>query len=112
MRKHIVLKLAAAAIALGVTSPFLVNLGPAGAATSDGLFHAWFYALPTIVDQWVWPEGPILMMMLAMLVFTVQYLALFATLAGLLQFSKVAKDFISPHKHRRSAGSMMRRRAS
>ena len=111
MRKHTVLKMGAAAIALGVASPFLVNLGPAGAATSDGLFHAWFYALPTMVDLWLWPEGPIPMLLLAMVVFTMQYLALFAVVAGLLQFAKVAQDFISPYKHRRSAGSLMRRRA-
>jgi hypothetical protein len=88
-----------------------VNLGPAGAATSDGLFHAWFYALPTMVDLWLWPEGPTLMLLLAMAVFTVQYLALFATVVGLLQFAQVAQDFISSYKHRRSAGSLMRRRA-
>ena len=111
MRKHTVLKMGVAAIALGVASPSLVNLGPAGAATSDGPFNAWFYALPTMVDLWLWPEGPILMMLLAMVVFTVQYLALFAAVAGLLQFAKVAQDFISPYKHRRSAGSLMRRRA-
>jgi hypothetical protein len=111
VRKHTVLKLGAAAIALGVASPFLVNLVPAGAATSEGLFHAWFYALPTMVDLWLWPEGPILMLLLAMVVFTAQYLALFATVAGLLQLAKVAQDFISPYKHRRSAGSLMRRRA-
>ena len=111
MRKQTVLKLGAAAIVLGVASPFLVNFGPAGAATSDGLFHAWFYALPTMVDLWLWPEGPILMLLLAMVVFSVQYLALFAAVVGLLQCAKVAQDFISPHKHRRSAGSLMRRRA-
>ena len=111
MRKNTVLQMGAAAIALGVASPFLVNLGPAGASTSDGLFHAWFYALPTMVDLWLWPEGPIQMLLLAMVVFTVQYLGLFAALAGLLQFAKVAQDFINPYKHRRSAGSLMRRRA-
>jgi hypothetical protein len=56
MRKHAVLKLGAAAIALGIASPLLVNLGPAGAATSDGLFHAWLYALPT-VDLGSGPRG-------------------------------------------------------
>lgn len=111
MRKHTVLKLGAAAVALGVASPFLVHLGPAGAAASDGLFHAWFYAMPTMVDLWLWPEGPILMLLLAMVVLTVQYLALFAAVVGLLQFGKVAQDFISPYKHRCSAGSLMRRRA-
>ena len=111
MRKHTVLKLGAAAVTLGVASPFLVHLGPASAATSDGLFHAWFYAIPTMVDLWLWPEGPILMLLLSMVVFTVQYLALFAAVAGLLQFAKVAQDFINPYKHRRSAGSLMRRRA-
>jgi hypothetical protein len=111
MRKHTVLKMGAAAIALGVASPFLVNLGPAGAATSDGLFHAWFYAMPTMVDLWLWPEGPILMLLLAMVVFTVQYLALFAAVAGLLQFAKVTQDFIRPYKHRRSTGGLLRRRA-
>lgn len=111
MRKHIVLQMFAAAIALGIASPFLINLGPPGAETSDSLFHAWFYALPTIVDLWLWPEGPILMLLLAMAVFTIQYLALFAGVAGLLQLAKVAQDFFSPYKHRRSAGSLMRRRA-
>lgn len=111
MRKHTVLKMGAAAIALGVASPFLVNLGPAGAATNDGLFHAWFYALPTMVDLWLWPEGPTLMMLLAMAVLTVQYLALFAAVVGFLEFAKVTQDFISPYKHRRLAGSLMRRRA-
>lgn len=111
MRKHTVLKMAAVALALGISSPFFVNLGPADAATSDGLFHVWFYALPTMVDLWLWPEGPILMLLLAMVVFTVQYVSLFAAVVGLLQFAKVAQDFISPYKHRRLAGSLMRRRA-
>jgi hypothetical protein len=111
MREHTAFRLGAAAVALGVASPFLVHLGPAGAATSDGLFHAWFYAMPTMVDLWLWPEGPILMLLLAMVVFTAQYLALFAAVVGFLQFAKVAQDFISPYKHRRSAGSLMRRRA-
>ena len=111
MRKHTVLKMCAAAIALGIASPFLVNLGPPGAATSDGLFHAWFYALPTIVDLWIWPEGPISMLLLAMAVFTMQYLTLFAGVAGLLQLANVAQDFFSPFRHRRTAGSLMRRRA-
>jgi hypothetical protein len=111
MPKHIVLQMGAAAIALGMASPFLVNLGPAGAATSDGLFHAWFFALPTMVDLWLWPEDSILMLLLAIVVFTVEYFDLFATAIGLLQLAKVAQDFISPYKHRRSAGSLMRRRA-
>ncbi len=51
------------------------------------------------------------MLLLAMVMFTVQDLALFAAVAGLLQFAKVTHDFISPYKHRRSAGSLMRRRA-
>jgi hypothetical protein len=111
VRKHTVFQMGAAAIALGVASPFLVNLGPVGAATSNGPFRAWFYVLPTMVDLWLWPEGPILMLLLAMVVFIVQYLALFAAVAGLLQLAKVAQDFIRPYKHRRSAGSLMRRRA-
>lgn len=60
----------ASAVAMGVASPFLVRFGPPDAATSDGLFHAWFYALPTAVDQWLWPEEPIVMQLLAMTVLT------------------------------------------
>jgi hypothetical protein len=111
VRKHTILLMCAVSITLGIASPFLVNLGPPDATTSDGLFHAWFYAVPTMVDLWLWPEGPILMLLLAMVVFALQYLALFATIVGLRQFAKVAQDFISPYKHRRSAGSLMRRRA-
>lgn len=51
------------------------------------------------------------MLLLAMVVFTVQYLTLFAGVAGLLQLAKVAQDFCSPFKHRRTAGSLMRSRA-
>jgi len=51
------------------------------------------------------------MQLLAMAVLAVQYFALFAAVAGLLQVAKVAHDFVRPHKHRRSEGSLMRRRA-
>jgi hypothetical protein len=111
MRKRTVLLMCAAAVAMGVASPFLVTFGPPDAATSDGLFHTWFYALPTAVDQWLWPEEPVVMQLLAMAVLAAQYLGLFAAVAGLLQFAKVVHDFVRPHKHRRSAGSLMRRRA-
>jgi hypothetical protein len=110
MRKRTVLLMCAAAVAMGVASPFLVGFGPADAAKSDGLFHTWFYVLPTLVDQWIWPEEPIVMQLLAMAVLSVQYLALFAAVAGLLQFASVMNDFIRPHKHRRGAESLMRRR--
>ena len=109
MRKRTVLLMCATAVAMGVASPFLVNFGPRDAATSDGLFHAWFYVLPTVVDQWLWPEEPILMQLLAMAVLTVQHLALIAAVAGLLHLARVMHDFIRPHKHRRTAGSLMRR---
>ena len=42
--------------------------------------------------------------LLAMVVFTTEHRALFAAIGGLLQFANVARDFISPYKHRRSAG--------
>jgi hypothetical protein len=100
----------AAAAAMGVASPFFGSFGPGDAAKSDGLFHARFYVLPTLVDQWIWPEEPIVMRLLAMTVLTVQFLALFAAVAGLMQLAGVMNDFIKPHKHRRSAGSLMRRR--
>lgn len=107
MRKRTVLLMWAAAVAMGVASPFLVSFGPPDAATSDGLFHAWFYVLPTVVDQWLWPEEPILMQLLAMTVLTVQYLALFAAVAGSLRLARVLNDFILPHKHRRGPASLM-----
>jgi hypothetical protein len=111
MRKRIVLLMCAAAAGMGVTSPFLVKFGPSDAATSEGLFHAWFYVLPTAFDQWLWPEEPIVMQLLATTVLAVQYLALFAVVAGLLQLAKVMHDFVRPHKHRRGPASLMRRRA-
>jgi hypothetical protein len=111
MRKRTVLLMCAAAVVMGVASPFLVAFGPPDAATSDGLFHAWFYLLPTAVDQWLWPEEPIVMQLLAMAVLAAQYLALFGAVAGLLQIARVMHDFIRPHKHRRGAASLMRRRA-
>jgi hypothetical protein len=111
MRKRTVLLMCAAAVAMGVASPFLVAFGPPDAAVSDGLFHAWFYFLPTAVDQWIWPEEPILIQLLAITVLALQYLALFAAIAGLLQLARVMHDFIRPHKHRRGAASLMRRRA-
>jgi len=111
MRNRAVLLMCAAAVAMGVASPFIVGFGPPDAATSGGLFHAWFYVLPTVVDQWLWPEEPILMQLLAMTVLTVQYLALFAAVAGSHQLAQVMNDFIRPHKHRRGPASLMRRRA-
>jgi hypothetical protein len=110
MRKRTVLLMCAAAVAMGVASPFLVSFGPPDAANSDGLFHAWFYALPTVVDQWILPEEPIVMQLLAMAVLSMQYLTLFTVVAGLVKLGSLMNDFIRPHKHRRGAESLMRRR--
>jgi hypothetical protein len=38
-------------------------------------------------------------------------LALFGAVSGLLKIARVMHDFIRPHKHRRGAASLMRRRA-
>ena len=110
MRKRTVLLICAAAVAMGIASPLLVTFGPPDAAASERLLHAWFFALATVVDQWLWPEEPIVMQLLATTVLTAQYLALFAGLAGLLQLARVMHDFVRPHKHRRGPASLMRRR--
>lgn len=103
MWKKIVL-LATAAIGLGFASPFIAYMGGgfADPATHDGIFYAWFLAVPAAVDQLVWPETDAGMLALAIAVYTVQYLVLFALLAASMPAARVLQDFIAGPRHRRS----------
>jgi hypothetical protein len=74
--KRTALLLCVASTALGMLSPFFAGV------FANGPLHAWFHLLPTVVDQWLWPEGDVLMLAVAMLVFFLQYLALFTVAAG------------------------------
>jgi hypothetical protein len=96
------------AVALGAASPLIANLGGdfSDPGTRHGLFYAWFYLVPTTVDQWFWPEGDALMVALAVFVYTLQYLALFGVVLALWPIASITKDFVSPHRHR--AGLMRR----
>jgi hypothetical protein len=77
-----------------LTSPFIAGLVAAFAEP----FHGWFYLIPTLVNQWLWPDGEAAMLGLAMVTFTVQYLALFALIAASARLIKLAKDFAGPRR--------------
>jgi hypothetical protein len=105
MNRTIVLLLLAA-IVLGVTSPFVaVMVGTAPDAPD--LAYAWFVLLPTMIDQWFLPEGYVLTVPLAMVVFTFQYLSLLAVTVVSLPLARFVYDFVSPPRHR--TGSLGRR---
>lgn len=102
MRKVIIICIAS--LALGVISPFIVNTMGLRSASS-GLLHTWFMLLPSVVDQWLWPDGAMAMLALATLVLTFQYLTLFAMCAAIWPLSKVALDFVRPPRHRQGLGA-------
>lgn len=83
-----------AAVFFGIASPFLAGI------FADGPLHPWFFVLPTAVDLLLWPEGESLMLALAMLVFTLQYLALFAVAVATPPLIRLAQDFLAPPRHR------------
>lgn len=95
--------IAMAAFVLACASPFIAHLGGgfADPATHHGIFYVWFMAIPATVDQLVWPESDVGMIMLAVMVYTVQYLALFALLAAPLPAARFLQDFIAGPQHRR-----------
>ncbi len=88
MKQHVILLFIAAMI-FGVASPFF-----AGAFASSPL-DAWFHVLPTAVDQWLWPDGDVLMLAVSMMVFTIQYLVLFAVAAVTPPLILLAVDFLA-----------------
>jgi hypothetical protein len=88
------------AIVLGIGSPFMPGLIP-NYTDPAGPLHVWFYLLTTAVDQWLLPESPVLMLALAMSVYAVQYLAVFALAGTLLPLAGLALDFIGQPRHRR-----------
>jgi hypothetical protein len=93
MNRRIIL-LCIAAMELGISSPFFADV------FANGPLHGWFHLLPTAVDQWLWPEGDVQMLAPAMLVFTGQYLALFALAAATPPLIRLALDFLAPPRHR------------
>src|SRR6185369_1370078 len=97
MKQHIIL-LCIAAMIFGIASPFL-----AGVFASSPL-DPWFHLLPTVVDQWLWPEGDVLMLAVSMMVFTVQYLVLFAVAAATPPLILLALDFLAGPRHRSGLG--------
>jgi hypothetical protein len=99
-----------AALVLAVASLFIVNFGPdyADPAARQGLFYAWFYFMPGAADMLFWPETAVATLGLVGLVYVLQYLALMASVTGLLALLKILNDFIGPPRHRRT---LVRRRA-
>ena len=87
--KQLAILLCIFAVIFGIASPFLASM------FAHGPLHEWFYALPTAVDQLLWPEGDGPMLALAMLVFTFQYLALFAVAAATPPLILRARDFLA-----------------
>jgi hypothetical protein len=102
MLKRYAIFLSCVALFLGAASPSISSLGGdfSDPATRHGLFYAWFYLVPTTADQWFWPEGDALVVALAVVVFTLQYLALFGLVLALWRLAIFTKDFFSPYRHR------------
>jgi hypothetical protein len=98
----------------GAASPVIANIGGdfSNPATHHGLFYAWFYLFPTMVDQWLWPDGDALMVTLAMFVFTVQYLTLFGVGAALFRLATIKKGFHQPAPASRRVDAAGLRRAT
>ncbi len=64
-----IILLAAAAVVLGIASPYMVNPAP----DMSAVVFAWFYWLPGIVTYWLSPEDDAAFMALAMAVYAIQY---------------------------------------
>jgi len=92
MKKCAIL-LCIAAVLFGIASPFFAGV------FANSPLDPWFHLLPALVDQWLWPEGDVLMLALAMLVFTVQYLVLFAVAAATPPLILLAVDFLAGPRH-------------
>jgi len=87
--KQLAILLCIVVVIFGIASPFLAGM------FGHGPLHEWFYALPTAVDQLLWPEGDVLTLALAMLAFTVQYVVLFAVAAATPPLILRALDFLA-----------------
>jgi hypothetical protein len=81
------------AAVLGAASPFMINVGP----DTPRVLYAWFYWLPGVVSNWLWPDSDIGFMALTMAVYMAQYFAVFIFVAAV---APLTRDFIRPHKHR------------
>jgi hypothetical protein len=93
MKPHAILLCIAATI-FGIASPFVAGV------FGDGPLHVWFHVLPTAVDQWLWPQGDVLMVAVAMVVFTVQYLLLFGVATAIAPLVRLTLDFLAGPRHR------------
>jgi len=102
--KQLVILLCIAALIFGIASPFFADV------FAGSPLEAWFHLLPTAIDQWLWPEGEALMLALAMLVFTVQYLVLFAVAAATPPVILIVVDFLAGPWHRSGLMGPRRRR--
>lgn len=58
------------------------------------MLYAWFFLMPTLVDQALWLEDPSAILAVAVAVYAVQYLALFGLLEGGSRLARVARDFL------------------
>ena len=77
------------AVIIGIAPPFISGAFP------KGPLQGMLYALPIAVDQWLWPEGEMQILALAMLAFVVQYLALLAIVAATPPLIRLTLDFLA-----------------
>jgi hypothetical protein len=92
--------IATAALGLGFASPFIA-LG-AVSLWQNTAFYAWFLAFPLFVDQLVGPETDAGTLVIAIVAYTIQHLAVFTLLWASSPLARILQDFIARPRHRRS----------
>jgi hypothetical protein len=105
MRFRTICLLSAAAIVMGVASPYLTGVALDDQYRRIPFLYDWFYLVPGVLNHWLDPESDTAFMALHMAVLTVQYLIVFVAVPPAVS---LAGDFLRPHKHR---GRLVDRRA-
>lgn len=94
-----------AAAVLAAVSPTIASLRSSVKLSDPSLFEWWFLMLPLTIDMYVLPD-PAYRVPLWVVVYAVQYLAVFAIAASAVPLARVVRDFIGQPRHR---GGLLRR---
>jgi len=104
MRSRWLIYVTAVAV-LAAVSPAVASLHSVVDLSDPSLFDWWFLMLPLTIDMHVSPD-PGYRVPLWIAVYALQYLALLAVATHAVRLARIARDFISPPRHR---GGLLRR---
>ena len=95
--------LIALAAVLAFLSLFVAGLALdyADHSARQGVLYVWFYLAPMLVDRLFLPESDAGMLLLAVSVYTLQYVGLFAFARAV---HTLVHDFVRPYRHRTGLG--------